>query len=355
MLRMCLISTSEGRLFFCMANHALYIEYTSLKVMIILRKGTKDNYYYEDATGTRIKDKKVLEYLSGLRIPPAYRDVIIFYVKSPKILFQGYDDAGRLQQIYSPAHCKAACKKKFQSLIDFGHVLPKIYADCDRYIGSVRPTRNKVIAIIIKIISLCYFRVGNAKYVKLYDHHGVSTITKSHIQKQKDGLHIKFVGKKGVVNECTIKDAKLITAIDSLLVNKKISDPIFTYEEGGEKNAITAVEINNWLRQYGPEISTKMFRNFDSNVMFIEFMRNEHSAQDVAPDKIALSKRKKALVAAMKEISQEINNTPAICKKAYMSPDLINLYLEHPRKFKTLFLKTGSARLAFISFLKGLA
>jgi len=95
-----------------------------------------------------------------------------------------------------------------------------------------------------------------------------------------------------------------------------------------------------------------MFRYFDANVLLVDFMRMEHSKQDVSPDQLPLTKRKKILVSAMKEISQQINNTAAICKKAYISPDLIKLYTDHPRKFKTLFLKEGSSRLAFINFLK---
>ena len=320
--------------------------------MIITRKGTKGKFWYETADGAKINDKKILEYIDNLHIPPAYHDTIIFYVKNPKILFQGYDDKQRLQQIYSPAHCKAACKKKFQSLIDFGHALQKIYSDCEKYMQSAKPTRNKIIAIIIKIISLCYFRVGNSKYVRLYDHHGISTITCQHIKKNNKGMHIEFVGKKGVINECLIEDQTINNALASLLIGKKPKDHLFVYHEDGENHLITAIEINEWLRQYGDDFSTKMFRNFDSNVLFVDFMRLEHSKEDAHPDKIPLTKRKKILVAAMKEVSQEINNTPAICKKAYMSPDLIKLYLEQPRKFKTLFLKSGSSRLAFINYLK---
>lgn len=332
--------------------------------MIILRKGKQPNFWYEDVDGTRIKDKKILEYIENLHIPPAYDLVKIYYVKNPKILFDGRDAKNRLQQIYSPAHCKNACKKKFQSLIDFGHALPKIYSDADRAMLSIKPTRNKIIGIIIKIISLCYFRVGNHFYVKNYDHYGVSVITKAHIKKTPQGLQIKFVGKKGVVNECLIEDQKIVKAISSLLVGKQPKDHVFMYEESGEKKLISAIEINNWLRQYGDDFSTKMFRNFDANVLFIEFMRAEHSqlaqinkgedGQPIMPDQLPLTKRKKILVAAMKEVSQQINNTAAICKKAYMSPDLVKLYLDHPRKFKTLFLKPGSSRLAFVNFLKSL-
>lgn len=331
---------------------AIYSKRTCL--MIILRKGTKGKFWYEDVDGDRIKDKKTLEYIEKLHVPPGYHDVEIFLIKNPKILFQGIDDAGRLQQIYSPAHCKAACKKKFQSLVDFGHTLPKIYADCDKYMSAPKTTRNKIISIIIKIISLCYFRIGNAKYIKLYNHYGISTIKKSHIQQTPKGIHIKFVGKKGVLNECLLEDPKIINAIKSLLLGRGANDHIFVYDEGKEKKAITAIEINDWLRQYGDGFSTKMFRNYDANILFIEFARKEHSAKDLMPDQLPLVKRKKILAAGMKEVSHEINNTPAICKKAYMSPDLVQLYLEHPRKFKTLFLKKGPSSTAFISFLKTL-
>jgi len=239
-------------------------------------------------------------------------------------------------------------------LIDFGHSLPRIYADCDKYMLAAKPTRNKIIAIIIKIISLCYFRVGNAKYIKLYNHYGISTIKKNHVKVTPRGVHIKFIGKKGVLNECMLEEPKIVNAVKSLL-NRKNGDNVFVYEEGKEKKVITAIEINDWLQQYGPDFSTKMFRNYDANVMFIEFARKEHSGQDHSPDQLSLAKRKKILAAGMKAVSQEINNTPAICKKAYMSPDLIQLYLDHPRKFKTLFLKKGLASAAFISFLKTLS
>ncbi len=319
--------------------------------MIILRKGTKTNFSYEDIDGDKIKDKKILEYIEGLRIPPAYKDVEIFYIKNPKILFQGTDDAGRLQQIYSQAHCRAACKKKFKSLIEFGASLPRIYADCDKFMRAARATRNKVVSIIIKIISMCYFRVGHTKYVKLYNHYGISTIKKSHIKKVSNGLQIEFIGKKGVVNECVISDPVIASAIQSLISAKKPGDHVFTYEEDGAQNLISATEINDWLRQYGKEFSTKMFRNFDANIMLIDFLRKEHATQDVQPEQLPLPKRKKIIAAAMKSVSSEINNTPAICKKAYVSQDLLELYLNHPRKFKSKFLNSKSARLLFISFL----
>lgn len=322
--------------------------------MIILRKGSANKFYYVDASGIKIKNKDQLEYLEKLRIPPAYKDVEIFYIKNPKILFQGYDAAGRLQQIYSPEHCKKQCRKKFKALIDFGNQLPKIYADCDRYIASSRITKNKIIGLIIKIISMCYFRIGNHKYLKLYNSYGVSNIKKSHIRIVSDGLKIEFVGKKSVVNTCVLTDKNIVRAIKDLLKNKSANDHIFTYHEGNEDVLISAIEINDWLKSYNSSFTTKFFRTFDANVLFVEYARNVHSSNDLAPNKISEAKRKKFLVEGMREVSNSINNTAAICKSSYMSPEVIDLYLKHPLKFKSLFLNKLSPRTAFINFLKTL-
>ncbi len=318
--------------------------------MIILRKGTKDKFWYENVDGTKIKDKEILNYVNNLKIPPMYHDVEIFYIKNPKILFQGFDDAGRRQQIYSPEHCKEACRKKFQSLINFGNQLPKIYEDCDKYIKMKGITKQKIIAVIIKIISWCYFRIGNIKYFKLYDHYGVSTIKKEHIKVINNEMHIKFVGKKSVINKCEIKDKVMMSAIESLMANKSKEDFIFTYKENGETELIKAIEINKWLNQYGEGFTTKMFRNFDANIMLLEFLKTEHSERDNMPDEIKESKRKKVLVSALKVVADEINNTPAICKKSYICPELIEVYLHRPSEFNKLL--KGSTRTAFINFLK---
>lgn len=320
--------------------------------MIILRKGSINKFYYEDASGTKIKNKDQLKYLDNLRIPPAYRDVEIFYVKNPKILFQGYDAASRLQQIYSPEHCKKQCRKKFKALIDFGNTLPKIYADCDRYIANSRTTKNKIIGLIIKIISMCYFRIGNTKYLKLYNSYGISNIKKSHVYVVSGGLKIEFIGKKGVTNTCIFTEKNIVHAIKDLLKNKSANEHIFTYNENGENILISAIEINNWLKSYNSNFTTKFFRTFDANVLLLEFMQQNHSSNNLAPNKISEAKRKKILAEAMRLVSTHINNTAAICRKSYIMPELIELYFKHPLKFKSLFLNKLSPRTSFINFLK---
>lgn len=299
-----------------------------------------------DIDNKSVSDKKVLEYIKKLVIPPAYNDVKIFYEDSPKILFQGYDDKGRLQQIYSPVHKKKAMKKKFCHILDFAKVLPQIKSDIEKHMKSDTFTKNKIISIILNVIILCGFRLGNLKYQKLYNSFGISNIFKSHVSMKGSEMHIKFIGKKGVLNECVVKDKQIILEMNKLMSEKKPKDYVFTYQYDGAEKVITALEINKFLKVYHANITSKVFRTHDVNILFIEHMRNSD------PDKLSLNARKKVVNEAMKVISDQINNTPAICKKEYLHIDLLTLYLDEPKKFKKYFFGCKSPQQCFINYLE---
>ena len=309
-------------------------------------KDNKPKFKFIDKSKNNITDAKVLEYIKSLVIPPAYQNVTIFYEKSPKILFEGFDDKGRKQQIYSASHKKKAMSKKFCQLLDFGDVLSKIETDIKKYMESAKYTKNKIISLIIKIVILCGFRIGNLKYQKLYNSFGISNILKSHIKIDKH-MNIKFIGKKGVLNECDITDKSLLSEIKNLIANKKPNDYVFTYNEDGNETVITALEINNWLKSYHKSITSKMFRTWDTNLLFIEFMRTQED-----PVSLPITKRKKNIVEAMKKISGQINNTPCVCKSQYLHIDLWTMYLEEPKTYKKHFNTDVSAKTAFLGYLK---
>jgi DNA topoisomerase-1 len=310
-------------------------------------KLTKDNkYVYKDIRGREITNPEILEYVKKLVIPPAYKDVKIFVEKSPKILYEGYDDKGRKQQIYSTTWVNKATKKKFSELLRFGRMLPKITLDINNNIKKKRLTKEKLISLIIKIISICYFRVGNEKYFKLYGSFGISNIKKSHVKIDKEGMTIEFIGKKGVKNTCIVTDELLIRELGDLLIRNPGSDYLFTTGE----ETIRAVDVNNWLKSYHPTFTSKMFRTFDSNVLLIDYLKKVHSTH--TPFSISIAKRKKNVVEAMKIVSDKVNNTPAICKKNYVSNDLINIYVEMPKKYKKEFINSNTSRVNFINFLE---
>lgn len=298
-----------------------------------------------DVSGTPIKDRSIDEYVKGLVIPPAYKNVRIFHEANPKIVFEGTDSKGRLQQIYSKKWRSAADKKKFQKLIEFGKKLPAIFRHIEQNIKGKKLTRDKCISIILKIISVCYFRVGNQKYESLYSSYGISTIKKHHIYLHPDSLDIRFIGKKGVLNECFISSPDLVATIKELIKSKKPNDYVFTYANA---ELVRATEINDYLKKYDEEFTSKMFRTFDTNTLLIDFLRNRGAAFSSSP-----AIRKKNIVAAMKEISKCVNNTPAICKKSYSNADLMDMYLSNPIKWdRAMPIGQVSSRELFIKFLE---
>ncbi|MGL5934498.1 MAG: hypothetical protein ACRCZI_02625 [Cetobacterium sp.] len=323
--------------------------------MIIYREKVNEDkkiYNYLDSSNKKITDKKILEYISSLpAIPPAYNDVEIFYEKSPKILFQGTDAKGRLQQIYSPKWRAHADKNKFKALIEFGKKLPKMTLDMHNHIKSPGLTKNKLISIILLITRRCGFRVGSMKYQKLYGSIGLITLTPNYIHFRKSGkeLHISFPGKKGVINECIIDDELLIKEITKLMAGKAKNDLLFSYIDPitREKAVITAIDINNWLKEYGKLFTSKFFRNFSVNDKFIEIVRTINSK------KMSEAQRKRKVNEVIKELSASINNTPTICKKSYLDPNLIKTYIETPKKYYEIVDKDNLPPLqAYVKFLE---
>ena len=316
--------------------------------MKIFRKNTEQSgkFRYVDKHGKEITDAEILEYLNKLKTPPKYSNVIIFYPpNSHKLLYSGVDEASRTQWIYSPKWKAKAKKKYFADLARFGKMLPKISAKINSLLKSSRFTKQKQIALILRIVILCNFRIGNQKYEKLYNSHGISTIQRRHIKfLPNKRFHVEFIGKKGVKNYCIIDEPLLYDTMQDLLKNKSPNDYLFTYTNAGETKRIKATDINNWLKTFDSAFTSKMFRTFATNCLLIARMK------ELNPKQFKINKRKKNLVQFFKEVSELVHNTPCICRKDYANTDMVNLYLNHPRKWNKLFANV-SPRVGFTNFL----
>jgi len=326
--------------------------------MLINRTGNAPLFLYE-SKGERIRDKNILEYIKSLSIPPMYSNVVIHVSisaegpKEPaKLTYTGVDDKGRTQYGYSKAWKDKSKKQKYKSLIPFGIALPKIRksinATLSSKIGNGYPSLELCIALIIRIIMSCNFRLGNTKYKHMYKSHGITNIEVRHVKFKTNTANISFIGKKGVHNECTIDDPQIITHLKKLVAGKNKSDHVFIYNSSDDCTAeIIANDINEWMKQFSVDISSKMFRTYMTNIMFIEMMRSMDP-----PEGLSDKQRKKNINIVMDNISQSIHNTRTVCKKEYTHPGLIDMYLEQPRRFKKLFMSAQDPEHAFISFLK---
>lgn len=325
--------------------------------MLITRKGTASNYVFTPKL-TAI----TTEYIDSLHIPPAYDDVTIFYEPDspPKILFQGYDSKRRLQRIYSKFWVEKKTIEKFKTLVEFSRNIHLIQKRIDERLPniSVNLTKDDCIILTLWLMTFCYFRLGNRRYQQMYGTFGAMNINKSHIKfitrdaSSVNAANISFIGKKSVINLCEIDNPQVIRILQLLCVASAPGEMLFSYvseirngntnNHPSVKTPIRAIDVNAWLKTYHPSMTSKGFRTYDANILLIECLRT--------PPSHVVSK-KKILIQALRHISGKIHNTPAVLKDKYIQSDIIDMFMNRPRKFAKMFLSNNTAREAFENFL----
>jgi DNA topoisomerase-1 len=307
----------------------------------------KEKWVYKFVDGTQVNDSKILEWISSLRIPPAWTNVTIFYNMSSKQTCCGYDPAGRLQCLYTQKHITQARKMKYCDLISFGIKLPEIQNDIKRALDSTKITKTKVIALILKIVVCCNFRLGTLTYEAQNDSYGITTIRKEHVTFGPKTATIKFIGKKGVLNECRVEDEQCVNALRELAEVNKNDDHVMMYFTDGEWIHIKHTDVNNFLKKYGENFTSKDFRTFQANMLLIDGMR------DKDPAALKPTQRKKVLLDVVRHVAATVHNTPAVCRKDYIDPEIIDLYVEHPIKYRSKFITPGTtSRIMFMNWLR---
>lgn len=281
------------------------------------KKNNKYKYEYFDDKNKKISENKANKYLKNIYIPPAYDNVKI-NKKKEKILAIGIDTKGRKQYTYNKKSIEKNSINKFKKLIEFGKNYDKIIKkiDMDFYTGI--DNKEKQIATILKIIMDCNFRVGNEKYTKDNKSYGVSTLENQHIKIKNNKVIIDFIGKKGVRNKCEIKNKKIIRTLKAKkkLLNNK--DRIFTYRKNNNYYHIKSNDVNIYLKKLG-NYTTKNFRTWSANIELIKNLKNDN------------------LKLAIEKVANKLHHTPAICKKNYLDPKLIEFYEKDKNKFIKYF------------------
>ena len=288
-------------------------------------KTKKRNNYthtYTDKHGKSIKKPKLNIYIA-----PAYRDVKINLNPNAKILAIGRDERDRPQYIYNPNVVKKRSKGKFKKLIKFGKNYDKIVQHIERDFSKRGESKNKQIAMILKIIMDCNFRIGNDRYTRDNNSFGVSTLTCKHVKKKRNLVLIDFIGKKGVRNTCVVKNKKIRNNLLTQKRKKQSDDRIFVYD-GVE---IKSTDVNEYLKRLG-NYTTKNFRTWGANTELIRSLLDDND-----------------LTQSVDMVAQKLHHTSAICKKNYIDPKLIEFYERNEKRFKTYF--RGDINKRFTQFL----
>lgn len=264
--------------------------------MIIKRTGNyKTSFVYKDIKDNIIKDKNILIYIKSLKIPPAYNNVIINDINNnKKIIAFGYDSKNRKQVIYNQEYILKQHNKKYNRYLRLNKYIKKILKTIkEDLIGN--DDYKKEIAIILFLLIECNFRIGNKKYLIENKTYGITTLEKRHIKfketKGKDEIEIEFIGKKNIINKSLCKSKILYDYLYKKCKSLKNNENIFN---------VNSIDINKYLKHFNKEITSKDLRTWKSNNLYNKYIKNN------------------SINEAIKKVSIELHNTPAVCKNSYI-------------------------------------
>ena len=286
------------------------------------RRRRGKGFSYAAADGSRIEDRETLERINQLAIPPAWRDDWISPVPNGHIQATGVDAAGRRQYIYHPRWRELKDREKFDRALDFADTLPRARPAVTRLLRGSEPTEERAYAAAFRLIDEGSLRIGNEEYAQTNGSFGVTTIRIRHIRLRGDIVELDFPAKSGQQWSGQIKDEDLAHAIEPLL-KRGPEEPALAYRtDDGEWSPISAAGLNEFIReQCGGDFTAKDFRTWQGTVEAALALARHN------PERTSPTARKKAVAAAMRDVSEQLGNTPSIARKSYVDPRVLDRFM----------------------------
>jgi DNA topoisomerase I len=280
-----------------------------------LRRGKA--FSYRDADGHAVTDNQELARIRALAIPPAYEDVWICANPDGHLQATGRDARGRKQYRYHKRWRALRDHGKFDRVLAFGAALPKLRQRTRRDLALAGLPREKVLALLVRLLDETLIRVGNETYARANRSYGLTTLRSRHVRVVRGRLRFAFRGKSGQEQDIALDDARLARIVRK--VQQLPGQRLFQYlDDAGERQPIDSGMVNEYLHGIcGEDFSAKDFRTWGGTT---------HAAGVLActplPDKGGERARRQALVAAVKQVAQVLGNTPAVCRKSYIHPQV---------------------------------
>jgi DNA topoisomerase-1 len=278
-------------------------------------------WQYFDENGERVTDRETIERLNGIALPPAYANAWFCKDGNGHLQATGVDARGRKQYRYHPDFRARRDKKKYNGTLEFGAALPKIRRKVAADLKQPPLSRDAVLAAVVRLLDTEHLRVGNEQYAKENKSFGATTLRSRHVKRQGSKVTMRFTGKHGIVREVPITDARL-----KRIVSKCDDLPgqhLFQYlAQEGEACPITSADVNDYIREAsGGDFTAKNFRTWGASVIAFDEML---TAQEQEKARVSLK-------TVLEPVAEALGNTPAISRKSYVHPKLIEAARERPR------------------------
>jgi DNA topoisomerase-1 len=289
------------------------------------RKGRKGAFRYYDRRGREIRDAAKVDRVDQLAIPPAWKDVWISPSARAKLQATGFDKAGRKQYLYHSDYRAAQEQAKYDKLIRFAEKLPDLRATAAEHLDKDELDRERVSAIALRLINLGWFRVGSERYAKESGTYGITTLKRSHVEVRGGRVRLAFRGKHSVQVRTELVDDELAQAMRELLTLRG-GARVFRYEWKDTVYNLTSRRLNDYVKLYlGPDFTAKDFRTWGGTLIAAVTFA-EHATRHGFPE--TATDERRSVTAVMRRVAQRLGNTQAVCRASYVSPAVIDQYLE---------------------------
>jgi DNA topoisomerase I len=285
-------------------------------------------FLYEDPDGHRVKDAAALERFRHLAIPPAWHDVWICAHANGHIQATGRDARGRKQYRY---HAKWRAERdgtKYPRMIEFGKALSALRQRVSADLSAPRLPRRKVIAAVVRLLETTFIRVGNEEYARANKSFGLTTLKDRHVAFHTAELRFHFRGKSGVVHDISVHDATLARIVRQC--RDLPGQELFQYvDPDGRPATIDSADVNDYIRQAtGDDFTAKDFRTWAGTVLAALALGEISVAAEAAPATHRRRPNNRDVKRAIERVAERLGNTPAVCRKCYVHPDVIASYLD---------------------------
>jgi DNA topoisomerase-1 len=283
------------------------------------RRRRGKGFIYLAPDGSRLADEHIVSRLKGLAVPPAWRNVWYCLKENGHLQAAGEDDRGRVQYVYHPLWRALSDEAKFDRLAAFGCALPKARRAALAALEGA-DSRAAACALVFELLDRGALRIGNEAYAKENKAFGATTLRKRHVAVNGEKVALDFTAKGGARSRIEIADprlAKIVRRFEGLPGQR-----LFQYRDEEGVKPLSSDAVNAFIREImGEDFSAKDFRTFRGSAAAAETLMG-------APAPATVKERREGVKAACAAAAEALGNTPAICKKSYVSPRLCELWGE---------------------------
>ena len=309
----------------------------------LTRKKLRGKFAYFDSAGQRITDPDEIKRINSLAVPPAYTDVWICADPRGHLQATGRDARGRKQYRYHPRWREVRDADKYSRLREFGLALPKLRKQLETLLDAPGFNRDKVMATVITLLDATLIRVGNTQYARDNRSYGLTTLRSRHVEVNGSAILFQFRGKSGIEHQITVKDRRLARIIKRCL--EIPGQNLFQYlDENGERHTVSSHDVNSYLQTLtGADFTAKDYRTWAGSALALAVLRELQWESE--------AEAKRHVVEMVKSVSRQLGNTPAVCRKCYIHPAVVERFLlgalaELPRPRVRKGLRTEEVALA---------